>query len=136
MRAAGGILILAVTGGGLVACGSVSPEPRLTVASAVPSDVDCRDERLGSVSIRVDPAEPGGALIVTDEAGAVLDVAWDPRFRAEVDGERVSVVAPDGRIATSPMTLIGSRVPGGGFLVCDVRGEGRGAGGPQRMPVS
>ena len=118
---AGGIVSLVLVALFVGACGSISPEPRLAFASSPPTDADCRDELLGPMTIRVDPAEPGGSLIVTDAEGTVIGLTWDPRFRVEVDGEAVSIERPDGRAVTSPMTLIGSRLPGGRFLVCDVR---------------
>ena len=117
----------------VVACGSESVEARLALASDVPTDADCRDETLGPVSLRVDPAEPGGALIVVDPQGAVLDLTWDPRFRVRVEGEDVAIEAPDGRALSSPMTLVGSRLPGGRFLVCDLRA---GASVPESHGVS
>jgi len=104
-----------------VACGSESLEPRLEMSTAVPTDANCRDETLGPVTIRVDPAEPAGALIVVDPQGTVLDLIWDSRFRVQVEGEDVAIEVPDGRALSSPMTLVGSRLPGGRFLVCDLR---------------
>ena len=117
----GGIVSLALVALVVAACGSVSAEPRLVFTSVPPTETECRHELLGPVTIRVDPAEPGGALIVTDEEGTVLDPVWDPRCRVEVAGDEVLIEGPDGRTVTSPMMLVGSRLSTTGFLVCDLR---------------
>ena len=117
-RAATALLGIAVA-----ACSAAeAPGP---LASAPLGDEDCRGEVMGPVRFFLHPADPEGPILIVEDDGSSVAAVWDPRISVTRDDGTVTVHQGGTSIPGDRVMLIGSRLPGFRFLVCQVRPAGK-----------